>query len=304
MNIAVALTGHLRNNPHTCIESNIKFSKLYSKDVDLFINTYNTVGSHVAAKNYSTLKTEYVYDSDSSVKVLETINERFNPKDVQINNFEEYQKEIILPKAQELIKKIENYKNGPKVLNPGLITGLIAQSSLRRDVLKTIFNSNKNYDFILIARPDINLNNLEPVNLKNEIYHVQSTPFFDRNRTIYIQNNFIHNKIAKKFHFGISKKHLIDDLLFFGKSNIIRQMYEDLFNKVEDVIFESYKSSPKFMTYTYGPTTYNITLPNWEMPEYIIAKWAKTKGVDFRKIAYFELQNSDNIREFVLNKNI
>ncbi len=304
MNIAIALSGHLRNNPYNCIESSINFLKHYSKNIDLFINTYNTIGSHVSAKNYSTLKTEYVYDSDSSVKVLEIINERFNPKNVQINKFEEYQKEIILPKAQELLKKIEDYQNGPKVINPGLITGLIAQSSLRRDVLKTIFDSNKDYDCILIARPDINLNNLEPVNLKNEIYHVQSTPFFNRDRSIYIQNNFIHNKIAKKFHFGFSKKFLIDDLLFFGKSKIIREMYEEFFNKIEDVIFQSYKSSPNFMTYTYGPTTYNKTLPNWEMPEYIFAKWAEIAEVNFRQIAYFELQNNDNIRQFVLNKNI
>ena len=304
MNIAIALTWHLRSNPHNCIESSIKFASHYSKNIDLFINTYNTIGSHVSAKNYSTLKTEYVYDRDSSTKVLEIIKKRFNPKNVQINKFEEYQKEIILPKAQKLLQKIEAYQKGPKVINPGLITGLIAQSSLRRDVLKTIFSSDKDYDCILIARPDINLNNLEPVNLKNEIYHVQSTPFWGRDRSIYTQNNFIHYKIAKKFHFGFNKKFLIDDLLFFGKSKVIRQMYEDFFNNIEDVIFQSYKASPNFMTYTYGPTTYYKTIPNWEMPEYIFAKWAKIIGISFKQIAYFELQNSDNVRQFVLNKNI
>jgi hypothetical protein len=58
------------------------------------------------------------------------------------------------------------------------------------------------------------------------------------------------------------------------------------------------------MTYTYGPTTYYKTIPNWEMPEYIFAKWAKIIGISFKQIAYFELQNSDNVRQFVLNKNI
>ena len=79
-------------------------------------------------------------------------------------------------------------------------------------------------------------------------------------------------------------------------------MYDLFFKSVEEVMYEIYKTSPEFMTYTYGPTF--KTIPNWEMPEFIISRWGLTSLTNFKKIAIFDLKNDDQTREFVLHKNI
>lgn len=302
MNIALALTGHLRMNPLNCIQSSLNFLKNYSTNLDTYINTYDVIGSHVKSKNYSTVKTEYTYDSENAHEVLNVIEKKFNPKRITINTFDDYQNDIIIPKTNKLIERINNSDLGPSIKNPGMLTGLIAQSTQRKDILQEIFKSEKKYDAILITRPDVNLSGLSYVDLNDEIYHLQSTPFFEKDRSVYLQNNIIQNKIAKKFKIGRTKTNLIGDILFFGKYEYIYKMYDLFFKSVEEVMYEIYKTSPEFMTYTYGPTF--KTIPNWEMPEFIISRWGLTSLTNFKKIAIFDLKNDDQTREFVLHKNI
>lgn len=303
MKIALALTGHLRADPIKCINNSIDYLKQYSNNIDVFINTYETLGLHTSVKDYKTIENSYTNDLNNASIFIEQIKESLKPTYFKINNFDSFQNDYVLPKSKNLIDKIISENNGPNLKNVGLLTGIIAQSLQKSILLSEITNIKKNkYDLILLTRPDVNLKGLKRVNISDKLYYVQTQPYYNQNRQVYIHNNKFAYQISKQLFIGFKKVDLVGDLIYFGKLNVIEDFYKYFLKNIEDSIYEAYKSSPNYMNYTIGYSS--KSLPNWEMPEYIIASRLLKSKLKYEKLASFDLHINDSVRQFKLHKNL
>jgi len=294
MKIAAIFTGHLRFNAVDCINSAVKFLKQYSNNIDLFINTYDVIGGQVNSKDYTDIENKYIQNYDASINVIKKIEEKFCPVLLKVNNYEDFQKEIVLPKTKNLINKI-NQIEGPALKNPGLLSGVISQLIQKKEMFEFIGEDNF-YDALLLTRPDVNFTNLKKFELGNSIYHVQNVHLGGKPRNVFINSNQYMNRLSKKFKIGLKKENLIGEILFFGLFRNVSTLNTKFYSKIDEAILNIYKESSEYMTFVHGKDFENI--PNWEMPEYMYSVLSKSQDINFEKVAYFNIFKAENKRHY------
>lgn len=294
MKALLIICGHLRNNSKENINSYFNYIKEnYTENIDFYLITYDSLGIVNQDKNYSILETNWIENSSSS-ETLKILKNEFNPKAIKIINYELRNFENITYLNKLLLKNTSRNK----IINPGLLTSLYSQSKLRSEIIKEVKCNETNYNLAILGRPDVNVNGLKKINELENVNFVQISRYFNKDRAV----NLSRNKKSK----NKIRVDLIGEILFITKYKNLLQLNDEYFNKIEEYILKAYKENKEHFSFTEGDKNYwkNPNLPSWEMPEFIITKFAYKNEMKFKKVAVFNLKKDNTYREFRLEYNL
>lgn len=302
MKIALFITGHLRNNPIDCIESIQNYIyKNYTKDLDLYIDTYDSLGVVDKEKKYDSIEFDWFEKKNQKELVQQYLNQ-LNPDFYNIDDFETFQSELVIPKIK-FIEKSLNKKN-IAIKNPGLLKSFISQTIKRNQLISNINNLN-GYDYIFMTRADVNFENLPKLNLNNKFNFFQSQEFRGKNRAVFsfryrfIENLYEEDKLSKYSFFEKFKKKILltDDICFIARSEIISEFQNNISNNIEKNILNLNLKQYQFLKWTEKDIPAFGNLPNWEMPEFLLSILLNNR-IKTHKYGVFKLNNKNNLRQF------
>ena len=306
MKIALLVTGHLRNNPIDCIQSIQNYiKKNYTNNLDLYIDTYESMGLVNKEKVYSSAEHDW-FDKNNQMDTVQRNLKQLNPDFYNIDDFETFQNELVMPKIR-FIEESLNKKN-IEIKNIGLLKSFIAQTTKRNQLISNINNLN-NYDYVFITRPDVNFENLPKLTLNDKFNFFQNNEFLGKDRSIFsfrynfIANLYEENKLSRLYFFKrfIEKIYLTGDICFIAKSEIISDFNKKINNNIEKNILDLNLKKYQFLKWSEKDISHFNNLPSWEMPEFLLTKLL-TNHIETQKYGVFKLNNKNNLRQFEFSK--
>ena len=254
--VALVLTGHLRYKP----DKNISFSKnllnflFPNSEVDIFLSTYDDLGyfqnNH---KDYTNYKTPWISSENSSINLINELNDKYNFKYLNVENFKNCNVEI-----QSQAKKLID-SNRLISTNPGLLVSGLSIYRKRVEIFDYLSNLDSSYEYIFQTRPDVTTKFKKSIKLNTiNMFQISSIIYGKSDNSVKFKRLIKYNKSEIPFYGEISM------LMNYKNYEKYNTLYNKKFTKWIVDIFNS--GNIKFIS-----SQYDSFLNSWEMPEYILS---------------------------------
>ena len=275
-------------------------SKNYTNDIDLYIDTYESIGTVNKEKNYKTSNNEW-FETKNNIDSVKKKIEELNPYFYNIDKFDIFQKDIIIPKVNFLLDNLDKKKI--KTKNTGLLTSFLSQSLKRNKQISNI-NNLGSYDYVFLSRPDVSFEYVQKLEMNNYFNFFQNNEYYGQDRAVYnypskfIENLCQNDQIPKYFVRKFSKiVPLVGDVAFIAKPELIKKFNDEILFDIEKNILELDLKKYQFLKWTDNRVAEFNDLPSWEMPEFLLSIFLENK-IPTNKYGVFRLNNKNGLRQF------
>jgi len=254
--VALILTGHLRYKPDENIgfSINVLNSLFPNSEVEIFLSTYDDLGYFQNYyKDYTNFKTPWISSENSSINLINELNDKYNFKYLNVENFKNCNIEI-QSQAKTLIDS-----NRIISTNPGLLVSGLSIYRKRVEIFDNLRNLDSSYEYIFQTRPDVTTKFSKNVKLNAfNMFQISSIIYGKSDNSVKFKRLFRNNKSEIPFYGEIS--------MLMNYKNY--EKYSTLYNKkFTDWIVDIFNSgNTKFVS-----SKYDSFLNSWEMPEYILS---------------------------------